>query len=109
MMIETPREFFEKVLPTKFDPKKAAGLEAVIQMNITGPDGGDWTVIIKDQKMEVKKGVHPSPEIGIKVSDSDFVDLINNKLKALQAFMSGKIEFKGSLALGLKLMDIGFI
>ena len=109
MTIETPREFFEKALPSRFDPSKAGGLEAVVQMSITGSNGGDWTIIIRDGKMEVKEGIHPSPEIAIKIVDTDFVDLINRKQSALTAFMSGKIQFKGSLALGLRLMDAGFI
>ncbi|MGA3192675.1 MAG: SCP2 sterol-binding domain-containing protein [Candidatus Bathyarchaeia archaeon] len=108
MIIKTPREFFEKTLPSRFDPSKAAGLEAVVQMNITGSDGGDWTITIKNGKIEVKEGTHPSPEIAIKIVDTDFVDLINRKQNALTAFMSGKIQFKGSLALGLRLMDAGF-
>jgi len=109
MTVKTPREFFEKALPSRFDPSKAMGLEAVIQMNITGSNGGDWTIIVKDGKMEVKQGIHPSPEIAIKIVDTDFVDVINHKQSALTAFMSGKIQFKGSMALGLRLIDAGFM
>lgn len=109
MMVKTPREFFEKALPSMFDPSKAAGLEAVIQMSITGPNGGDWTIIIKDEKMEIKEGIHPSADIAVKIIDTDFVDLINRKQSALTAYMSGKIQFNGSLALGLRLIDAGII
>ena len=109
MTIKTPREFFEKALPSRFDPSKAEGLEAVIQMNIMGSNGGDWTIIIKNGNMEVKQGIHRSPEIAIKIVDTDFVDLINHKQSAMTAFLSGKIQFKGSLALGLRLIDAGFM
>jgi putative sterol carrier protein len=109
MTIKTPREFFDRVLLGRLDSSKTAGLEAVIHMNITGSDGGDWTIIIKDQKVEVNEGGHPSPEIAVKIADVDFVDLINGRLSALAAFMSGKIQFKGSLALGLRLIDAGLL
>lgn len=109
MTVKTPREFFEKVLPSKFDLSKAAGVEAIIQMNITGSNGGNWTITVKDQKMEVKDGIHPSPAIEIKIADTDFVDLTNGKIGALGAFMSGKIRFNGSLSLGMRLMDMGII
>ena len=109
MNIKTPREFFEKELPNKFDPTKTEGLDAVIQMSITGPNGGDWTIIVKDKKMEIKVGNHPSPAISVKIADTDFVNLINGKLNAISAFMSGKIGFKGSMSLGLKLIDMGVI
>ena len=109
MNIKTPREFFEKVLPEKFDPFKAGNLDAAIQMNVTGPSGGDWTIIVKNQKMEVKEGNHASPNISVKIADADFVDLINGKVNAVSAFMAGKIQFKGSMSLGLKLVDMGII
>jgi putative sterol carrier protein len=43
------------------------------------------------------------------VKDTDFVDLVNGKLNAVNAFMTGKLEFNGSMAIGLKLLDIGFM
>jgi len=109
MNVKTPREFFEKNLPEKFDPAKAANLNAVIQMNLTGPNGGDWAIAVKDQKMVIKEGNDPSPGISVKMADTDFVDLINGKLNAVNAFMSGKIQFKGSMSLGLKLIDMGIL
>jgi len=109
MNIKTPREFFEKTLPEKFEPAKAGNLDAVIQMNLTGPNGGDWTITVKDQKMVIKEGNEQSPGISVKMADVDFVDLMNGKLNAVSAFMSGKIQFKGSMSLGLKLIDMGIL
>ena len=108
MDIKKPEEFFERVLPARFDPKKAAGLEAVVQMNIFGHDGGDWVVTVKDQRMQAKEGVDPSPTIRLRMKDADFVDLINGKLGAAKAFMTGKLEFSGSISTGIKLMGIWF-
>jgi len=54
MEVKTPKEFFEKVLPAKFDPNKATGIDAVVQLNISGDNGGDWYLIIKDKKLEIK-------------------------------------------------------
>jgi putative sterol carrier protein len=109
LQVKTPREFFDKVLPAKFDPTKVTGFEAVVQMNIMGPDGGDWIVTVKDQKLNVSEGIDLSPTITVKMSDIDYVDLINGKLSGVKAFMSGKLEFKGSIATGLRLMDMGIM
>ncbi len=109
MEVKTPREFFEKVLPSKFDASKAAGVDAVIQMNITGPNGGDWIVIMKNQKLEVQQGIHPSPSISIRMADTDYIDMVNGKLSGERAFMTGKLKFKGSMAVGMKLKEIGFL
>lgn len=109
MEVKTPKELFEKVLPSKFDANKAAGVDAVIQMNITGPNGGDWIVIIKNQKLEVQQGIHPSPSISIRIADTDYMDMVNGKLSGERAFMTGKLKFRGSMALGMKLKEIGFL
>jgi putative sterol carrier protein len=109
MEVRTPREFFEKVLPARFSPEKAKSVEAIVQMDIAGPNGGNWTITIKDQKMAVKEGVHPSPTIGIRIADVDFVNVVNGKLSGVEALMAGKLEFKGSIGAGMKLLNTGLI
>ncbi len=109
MEITTPKEFFEKVLPAKFDPSKTVGVDVVIQLNITGTNGGDWIVTIKDQKLGTQQGLHPSPSLTIRMADTDYVDMINGKLGGERAFMTGKLKFKGSMTLALKLKEIGLM
>ncbi|MCJ7767110.1 SCP2 sterol-binding domain-containing protein [Candidatus Bathyarchaeota archaeon] len=109
MEVRTPREFFEKVLPARFSPEKVKDVEAIVQMDIKGPNGGKWTITIKDQKMAVKDGVHPSPTMGIRMADSDFVDVVNGKLSGIEALMAGKLEFDGSIGAGMKLLNTGLI
>ena len=99
----------EKILPKKIKPEKARGLDLSVQMNVTGPEGGNWIVTVKDQQIEVKRGVHPSPSISVKIADHDLVDLVNGELGAVQAFMSGKFEFKGNMSDALRLMDLGVL
>lgn len=106
---ETPEEFFEKTLPSRFKPEKAAGVDVTVQVNITGPEGGDWVVTIKDQKLESKKGTQPSPELELKMAETDFMDLINGKMSAEKAFFTGKVKFKGDIGLALKLRETGFL
>jgi putative sterol carrier protein len=107
MEIKTPKEFFDKVLPAKFDAGKTAGLEAIVQINLTGANGGSWIVIVKDQKLDVKQGVHQSPTITVEMTDNDYLDVVNGKLAVEKAFMGGKLKFKGNIMVGLRLKDIG--
>ncbi|MCW3995502.1 MAG: SCP2 sterol-binding domain-containing protein [Candidatus Bathyarchaeota archaeon] len=109
MESKTPREFFEKNLPLQFKPEKAVGIDVIAQVNITGPEGGEWTVTIKDQKLEVKEGNDPSAPLVLKMNQKDFIDLVNEKLSAEKAFFTGKIQFKGSISMALKLKDAGFL
>ena len=109
MEAQTPQEFFEKFLPAKFKPEKAAGVDVVAQLNVSGPQGGSWIVTVKDQKLQVTEGVDPSPKLTLKMSYADFLDLVNGKLSAEKAFFTGKIQFKGDIAVALKLRDAGFL
>lgn len=109
MDVKTPREFFEKVLPGRFDPEKAKGIEATVQMDITGTNGGTWTITMKDQKMAVTEGPHPSPNMLVRVADGDFINIVNGKMSGVEALMAGRLEFKGSIGAGMKLLNTGLI
>ena len=97
MEAKTPKEFFEKALPDRFKPEKAAGIDVVAQLSLTGANGGDWVVIIKDQKLQVKEGTTPSPTLTLKMAENDFMNIVNGKLSAEKAFFTGKIHFEGNL------------
>lgn len=109
MEAKTPKEFFEKTLPPRFKPEKSVDIDVVAQINITGLDGGNWIVTIKDQKLSVVEGTHPLPTLTLKMNENDFMDLVNGKLSAEKAFFTGRVQFKGSLSVALKLRDAGFL
>jgi putative sterol carrier protein len=107
--VKTPKDFFDEVLPSRFKPEKALGINVTAQINITGPNGGDWVVTIKNQKLEVKEGTHPSPTLELKMAETDYMDLINGKMSGEKAFITGKLQFKGNIGLALKLKETGFL
>jgi putative sterol carrier protein len=105
----TPRDFFEKTLPGRFNASKAAGIDVTVQVSITGSNGGDWIVTIKDQTLGVKEGLHPSPNLSLKMTENDYLDLVNHKTSAEKAFFTGKVHFKGNITLALKLKEAGLL
>ena len=109
MEAETPREFLEKILPERFKPDKAVGIDVVAQLSLTGTNGGDWVVTIKDQKLKVTEGTAPQPNLTLKMEEKDFLNIVNGKTSTEKAFFSGKISFEGNLSLALKLKDAGFL
>jgi putative sterol carrier protein len=106
---KTPKDFFEKVLPSRFKPDKAADIDVTVQVKITGPNGGNWAVTIKNQKLDIKEGTHPSPTLSLEMAETDYIDLINGKISGEKAFLTGKLRFKGNIALALKLRETGFL
>lgn len=109
MEVHTPQEFFEKNLPDRFKPEKAENVNVIAQINISGLEGGNWTVTVKDQKLQVTEGIHESPDLTLKMNPNDFLDLVNGKLSAERAFFTGRVQFKGNIAVALKLRDAGFL
>jgi putative sterol carrier protein len=84
-------------LPKAFQADKAAGVDVVFQFDITGANGGTWTVTVKDGTCEVTEGSHGSPTTTIEMGDDDFVKMISGELNAMSAYTSGKIKIGGDL------------
>ena len=84
-------------MPTVFQADKAAGVNVIFQYRITGPKGGDWYTTIKDSVCQVAQGLCDSPSTTIKMMDDDFLALMEGKLKAMQAFTTGKLKIEGDI------------
>ncbi len=89
-----------------FQPQKAAGINAKIQFNITGNQGGNWVANIQDQKLNVETGTTPNPNLTISSDTQDIFNLVHGQLNPMQAFMQGKVQVKGDMGLAMRLMDL---
>jgi NAD(P)-dependent dehydrogenase (short-subunit alcohol dehydrogenase family)/acyl dehydratase/putative sterol carrier protein len=84
-------------MPETFVADAAAGVEVVFQYNISGEGGGDWFCDIKDGTCTVESGSHEKPTCTLKMDTGDFLDLMNAKLAAMQAYTSGKLKIEGDI------------
>jgi putative sterol carrier protein len=109
MEISTPKEFFEKALPQRFNSAKATGVDVTVQINVTGPNGGEWVVTIQNQTLKTQQGTAPTADLALSMAENDFMDLMTHRISAEKAFFSGKVRFKGNITLALKLRDAGFL
>ena len=87
---------FEK-MPQAFRADKAAGVNVVFQYTISGEGGGDWFAEIKDGACKVETGKHGSPTCTLAIAAADFLDLMNGKLPAMQAYTLGKLKIGGDI------------
>jgi putative sterol carrier protein len=93
-------------IPGAFIPEKAAGVNADIQANITGANGGDYTVQIHNQKIDVRKGVIENPNLTLSAVDQDVLDMAQGKLDPMRAFMQGRIKMTGDTRLAMQMINL---
>jgi putative sterol carrier protein len=86
-----------------FMPEKAAGLEAIIQYHLTGDEGGDFIIKIKDDKCSVSEGVAEDPVMTMTADGIYFRDVLLGKEDGMKGFMDGKLQLAGDLNLAMKL------
>jgi putative sterol carrier protein len=101
----TVKETFE-AMPGKFRADKAAGVNATVQYEITGDQGGLWHAVIKDGTCAVNEGTASSPNLTLTMSSQDWLDMVGGKLSGQTAFMSGKLKLKGDMGLAMKIGSI---
>jgi putative sterol carrier protein len=89
-----------------FVPEKAVGVEAVIQYRLTGEDGGDWIITIKDGKCTVAAGNAENPKMTLTANAHDFREVLLGKMDGMMAFMQGKLKLAGDLNLAMKLTSL---
>lgn len=104
-MADTVEQFFTE-LPSKVNPAKVAGMNAVFQFNITGDGGGDWSVKIADGKAEVNKGAAAAPNITLTSTDENWLSIVNGKTSGQTAFLTGKLKIQGDMSLAMKLQSV---
>lgn len=79
-------------LPAKVNPAALEGLETVFHFNLQGEKGGQYTVSLADQKLNVNEGLQGEPKCVINTDEQTFVDLVTGKLNPMLAVLTGKIK-----------------
>jgi putative sterol carrier protein len=101
----TVSEFMAR-LGKSFVVEKAAGIDATIQLNLTGAQAANWFITIKDAKVALTEGTTPSPKLTVTADAGDFIKIFTGQLDGMQAFMQGKLKVAGDMGLALKLMNL---
>jgi hypothetical protein len=103
----TPQQILEEQIPSRITakPELQKDINAVIVFDITGPNGGKWTLdLTKPSDWVSKTADGTTPKMTVVVSDNDFVGISTKKLNSQMAAMSGKLRFKPmDMGLAMKL------
>lgn len=102
----TAKDILETEIPgvLKQKPELAKEINAIIHFDVTGNDGGKWTVDLTKASDWVTAGANGTPKMTVTISNEDLVKIREKKLNAKTAAMTGKIKFKPmDMGLAMKL------
>ncbi len=108
MSVTSVKDVFEQRIPAKLQakPDLVSKINAVYQFVIGGPDGGTWSVDCTHPGGKVQAGTAAGARCTVSASDQAFLDIVNGRLNAQMAFMSGKLKIQGDMGLAMKLQQI---
>jgi putative sterol carrier protein len=89
--------------PKAFRPEMAEGVDAVIQYVLTGEEGGNYIIKIKDNTCTWAEGTAESPKVTLTADAQDFKDVLLGHANGMQYFMQGRLKLAGDLNLAMKL------
>jgi len=98
-------EIFDN-MPANLNASAAAGMDNVIQYDLTGDGAASYHCKISDGSCAVSEGVHESPDMTVNMEASDFVSMIDGELDGMAAFMSGKLKVSGDMGLAMKMQNL---
>ncbi len=101
----TISEFITR-MSAAFIPEKAAGVDATIQLKLTGSQPGEWFFTIKDNQCTFNPGMANAARLTVSADSENFIKIFTGQLDGMQAFMQGKIRLAGEMSLALKLLGM---
>src|SRR5207249_9118625 len=91
----TPQQALDK-RQDAFEADKAKGVQASYQWELSGPNGGDWWLIVTDGTYKMGRGKIHNPNVTFVASDEDWVAMSNKTLNVSWAYLTGRLKIQGS-------------
>jgi hypothetical protein len=79
-------------LSERFRPEKAADYQTIVHYDISGNNGGKFTIKIENGTLEVKEGWDGKPKVTVEVADKIYEALETGQMNPQMAFMNGEIK-----------------
>jgi putative sterol carrier protein len=92
--------------PQRFNPSKAEGVDDTVQMNLSGEGGGQYTLHVHDQKVDISEGEVENPTLTLNAPADVWLSVENGQTNPMMAMMSGKVKLKGSVPFATKFMGM---
>jgi len=86
--------------------EKLKGLDATILFDLSGEDGGRWTVSIRDGQVSFEDGRSASPTLTLEAVAEHLKALGKGELNPMAAFMQGRLKVKGDMSTAMQLQKL---
>jgi putative sterol carrier protein len=98
----TVKEFFQ-LLPDRLDSDAAVDLEAVYQFDLSGAQGGQYILTIRDGACQIAEGTHADPHVVLSMAGEDCIKILRGQLSGTAVAMSGRLKISGDIGLAMQL------
>ncbi len=95
-----------QMLMQAFQPEKAAGMKAVIQIELSGNPGGNYYLRIENGRLDGGEGKVEKPHLTLISDVQTIMDLFQKKSDPMNAFFQGRLQIKGDMGLAMKLLQV---
>jgi putative sterol carrier protein len=103
--VPTLQDSFDE-LKSRVTPTQTAGLDVVVQFEISGDPGGTWHVVINRGTFHLSEGSSSAPNLTLQLSSPDWFDMVAGKKSSQMLFLTGRLKVKGDRLLSFRLASL---
>ena len=98
----TVKELFQ-LLPGRLDSDAAEDVDAVYQFDLSGAQGGQYILTIREGACQVAEGMHADPHVVLSLAGEDCIKILMGQLSGPAVAMSGRLKISGDIGLAMQL------
>lgn len=98
----TVKEFLQ-LLPGRLNSDAAEDLDAVYQFDLSGAEGGQYILTIRDGACQIAEGMHADPHVVLSMAGEDCIKILKGQLSGPAVAMSGRLKISGDIGLAMQL------
>lgn len=102
----TSIENYFATLDERFVPAAAKGVKATFQIELSGPNGGTWTIDVNDGAYTLLTQGVEKPTVTYQMDAAEYLKMANGELDGVKAYAMRKLKIKGNVLVAQKFKGI---
>lgn len=99
------QEYFA-TLDQRFVSAAAKGVKATFQFELSGPNGGVWSLDVNDGAYTLHNNAAEKPTVTYQMDADEYLKMANGDLDGTKAYMMRKLKVKGNVLMAQKFKGI---